>query len=862
MVTTVISLMLVAGCSHEKSGKVQSLLASANNYENSGQYKAAIIQIRNAIQADPKDPSGHVAMARVFTKLGQPRQAIKELSQLKATTPDVVVAMSRAYIAAGKFRSAGTYLASHKVQLSDRQKDLNEMLGDIALGQGQFQVAMSHYQAAVSEDHTDVAAQLGIARVQAAQGQIAKASATLDDILKQHPDNPRALLYASVIKTKQGDLPGAEDLLTKASSASPSGDLMTPLRYAILANLRDNLTKQGKSNEALFYSRLLAEATQDSKDIEDKVHKAVDAAANSDFGKARKLLDDVQKQVPDSRQAGTMLGVIDYLQGDNKAAVKQFERFVDPEVASPRALQMFAMAELKLNHPQAIIKRLSKDIDNKKDGRVVALYGIALISAGEREKGEKYLKKAIGLNPKNARLRLPLVRLLNDAGQHQLALEQLQAAFKAQPGDPLVDAGLVQQLMAMGKKDDAMGVVSDLRKAYPDQVATQMIVASYYARIGKPQQARDILESLSNLDTSSQALTLLAKLELRTGQYHLAIKRFRQVIGLAPQDALAYEGLIVAHELLKEPDKAVAAIKSYALKGQGDVPTLVLADYFGRHGEFDKAFDTLAGVKHPDAKDAVQLKRQLTLAKAQAELKEGDYSASRQTVMSELAKSPDDPRLLTALVNIEIQAGKFDEATKVLGRLRKTAPGVPVVDTLAGDIAMKQHRPGTARKDYQKAWRMAPSDALGLKIYGALRQLPDTSDDTLSAFFDDWAKRLPESVTVQIARAGDAMASGKTEQARTEYEALLKKHPNTVVALNNLAWIYGEKQIKKALDVSKRAYHLASKSGEIADTYGWFLYKSGEADQAKAILAKAVRLAPQNKEIRRHFEEVSAAPAR
>ena len=90
-----------------------------------------------------------------------------------------------------------------------------------------------------------------------------------------------------------------------------------------------------------------------------------------------------------------MLGIVEFLQGNNVEAVKHFEQFVDPETASPTALQMFAMAELNLNQPQKVLNQLSKDIDGSSDAKLVALFGIASVSANEPEQGEGYLKKAI-----------------------------------------------------------------------------------------------------------------------------------------------------------------------------------------------------------------------------------------------------------------------------------------------------------------------------------------------------------------------------------------------------------------------------------------------------------------------------------
>jgi Tfp pilus assembly protein PilF len=86
---------------------------------------------------------------------------------------------------------------------------------------------------------------------------------------------------------------------------------------------------------------------------------------------------------------------------------------------------------------------------------------------------------------------------------------------------------------------------------------------------------------------------------------------------------------------------------------------------------------------------------------------------------------------------------------------------------------------------------------------------------------------------------------------------MLMKSDNIAVAYNNIAWIYGDDELSKALAAGKRAYELAPESAEIIDTYAWFLFKNGDFKQAKDLLLKAVSLAPDNEEIRQHHDEVS-----
>ena len=73
------------------------------------------------------------------------------------------------------------------------------------------------------------------------------------------------------------------------------------------------------------------------------------------------------------------------------------------------------------------------------------------------------------------------------------------------------------------------------------------------------------------------------------------------------------------------------------------------------------------------------------------------------------------------------------------------------------------------------------------------------------------------------------------DKAIAEYERLIKVVPNSVVALNNLAWLYMEQaQYSQALQYSKKAYDLNAKIPNVVDTYAQILLKSDK--KAKALV--------------------------
>jgi len=70
--------------------------------------------------------------------------------------------------------------------------------------------------------------------------------------------------------------------------------------------------------------------------------------------------------------------------------------------------------------------------------------------------------------------------------------------------------------------------------------------------------------------------------------------------------------------------------------------------------------------------------------------------------------------------------------------------------------------------------------------------------------------------------------------------------------LNNLAWLYFQKDDPRALELGAKAYELAPRRPEVVDTYGWILLSSGNSEKALVILQEALVSAPDNAEITYH----------
>jgi cellulose synthase operon protein C len=71
--------------------------------------------------------------------------------------------------------------------------------------------------------------------------------------------------------------------------------------------------------------------------------------------------------------------------------------------------------------------------------------------------------------------------------------------------------------------------------------------------------------------------------------------------------------------------------------------------------------------------------------------------------------------------------------------------------------------------------------------------------------------------------------------------------------LNNLAWLYMERDDPRALELARRAAEAAPDNPDILDTLGWILFREGRVDEAVTHLRRSVELNPANPIVHHHL---------
>jgi tetratricopeptide (TPR) repeat protein len=91
------------------------------------------------------------------------------------------------------------------------------------------------------------------------------------------------------------------------------------------------------------------------------------------------------------------------------------------------------------------------------------------------------------------------------------------------------------------------------------------------------------------------------------------------------------------------------------------------------------------------------------------------------------------------------------------------------------------------------------------------------------------------------------------------YEKTLEIDSDNATAMNSMGYILADTgmDIMRALRLCRKAVDYKPQSAAYLDSLGWAYYKSGEVIEARTWLRRAIDIAPEEEEIKRHFKIVT-----
>ncbi len=859
------AVMLATACGETTTElNAERHLERAGAYEAQGQYRAAIIEYKNALKKSQGDADMLAAYAAMLNDLGHYPSSLQLIDGFQGqSTQALTLAKVDALLSLGKHRSA-QQVVDGLSGLSAQQRALLE--AKLAAARGEVNRAIEQFDTLIADAELGDEARLGKATLLASLGQYNNAVALLKPVSESSESFARAQLLMAGVDIANNKLENAETRLTDLLGKLPNTDIMRPERAAALERLSYVLTRLGRSNEAYIYSKLLAEAYPGANEVNEQYRAAVEHFKSGDMEAARSLLLGITEKYPSYDKANQLLGIISYLKGETEVASELLSSSVDPEIADPLTTHIYAASRLKLNDPQKVLEILEPGIEKSDAAQTWVLYGLAAISDGQLAKAEKAFNKAVELAPEDVRVRLSLAGFYESTPRADKAKQwkQLETALQLAPTDREVLQQVVSYHLKNSGEKAAERFVNAQVDKYPDAFAPKLIAGYYHASQNRLEQALGYFTQASQLKKQGEdflnAMFAKGKVELALAKHDAAERTFSELVKEYPASEQAYRGLYSTFIRQKDPAAARDKLEQLARRNAQVAPYVVLVQsalavqdvktarkYFNKAQELDK-----------DDERITRLSQSIKYVDAVVAMQQGDLNQARAHIAALLKARPDNLRLLSFLVDLEVKAGALKEARKVVSQIEKLNPDHAVVAVLKGDIAFAEKDMEGAQGHYTAAWNRKPSDLTGEKLFRVLAiQKKETEQ---GRHLQVWLDKLPNSVPGLLYQSMRLQQRGQRIKAQEGYERLLSLAPENIAALNNLGWIHFEEgDTGKSLKLLERAAQLAPESAAVLDSYGWVLFKHGEQKKGLEYLRRANELAPDNKEIAEHLKQAEAS---
>lgn len=119
-------------------------------------------------------------------------------------------------------------------------------------------------------------------------------------------------------------------------------------------------------------------------------------------------------------------------------------------------------------------------------------------------------------------------------------------------------------------------------------------------------------------------------------------------------------------------------------------------------------------------------------------------------------------------------------------------------------------------------------------------------------------KSNPNSETLLVNKAFVTEKTGDLNTTINIVKKVLSINDNNDAALNFLAYLYADNDIKleKAMELVNKALKIDGNNPAYLDTKAWILYKQKRYEQAKEYQIKALNMAPEEEELRKHMRAI------
>jgi len=509
-------------------------LDDAKGYLAKGEYKAAIIQLKNQLKETPDNATVRYMLGESYLKTGALKLANKELAKAYQLEPkNEVISLSYAeFLLLQRDYIKVNEVLSQPFRTAEAKLNVQIYKAYAMLGQNKISEAKKSFMA-ISQQTENADVYIGLAKVAIFEKDLKQAKDLTERALEMSPDNIRALITKAKISILNKDYDSALIIYDQLISKQPNNLQIYLMRADI------NILKKDWTGVRLDISTVLNK--RKNHPYANYLMSRVQFQEKQ-YSKAQVSAQKVLNMLPRNEDAMLVLGLSHFGQLNYNQADKYLTQYLLSKPEDLAIQNVLANLYLAKKQPEQAILILEGLDERKREqsSAILLTLGTAYLLTGEHKKGVSVLNKAKSLSPDSPRIQKVLVDGQFKIGDIDGAISGLERMSESTQVNPETNYLLILTYLKKSNFQKAGEKLNEFIKKTPDDPALYNLKAITFKLKGDAKASIDAYNQALKVDNQYiPAYIGLAEWASQQDDLSAAKKNYGKVIQIDPKNVKA-----------------------------------------------------------------------------------------------------------------------------------------------------------------------------------------------------------------------------------------------------------------------------------------------------------------------------------